>query len=337
MVLKFILEKIADITLNLSTFFSIIHVKIVDKLNINIYKPKYEEEILQNTETTKGDVKKLLSNEEELKKYKDREKIIKEIINQEIININNLNQVSKSEYYIIVANLYMLLGNKETRPIILGEEGSFKNSVTKYFEEKGYIKLGKKYSDVYLKSKSDLKKNYRNLIVFKKILDEKFKSMVEKDNSFLIKKINKVKKNKIIKEYFYDSEGKLKKEKYLFFDYMIISTLNLNKENITIIDKKAQQKFLFTILNKEIQNVKLKEIISESGLKFFLNKEYPSEIKKKILGKESSIKRSLKIGNFLEDLNKDDLTKTFQDILKKDFEEQYINAFFNKYNLVRDL
>src|SRR3989339_792177 len=79
-----LVEIVANITLSISNIFSLIHVKIIDKFEININKPKHEDEILSNTTETNENVKILLSDkEEELKKLRDREKIIREIITKE--------------------------------------------------------------------------------------------------------------------------------------------------------------------------------------------------------------------------------------------------------------
>ena len=109
------LEFIANISLSISNFFSLIHIKIIDKFEININKPKHEKEILLNTQKIKSDIKIVLSNkEEEIKKLKEREKIIREIITKDLININQLNSISKSEYFIVIPKLYTKL-NKESR------------------------------------------------------------------------------------------------------------------------------------------------------------------------------------------------------------------------------
>ena len=107
-------ETIANLFLSISNIFSLFHIRIIDKFQININKPRHEEEILSNTQKIDSKVEVVLSNQEnEIKRLKEREKIIKEIVSKNLININNLNNLSKSEYFIVVPKLYTKL-NKES-------------------------------------------------------------------------------------------------------------------------------------------------------------------------------------------------------------------------------
>lgn len=334
--MKKIIELLVKITRNISDLFNLFSIKLIDKFNINIFKPKKEEEIFENTEEIKKDVKKTLKNEKEIKKYKDREKIIRDIINRKIININNLNKISNSEYFIIIPKLHMEI-NKEIRRILFEDErGVFKNSIFKYFEEKNFINLGKQFSPIYLKSRDELKDNYRDIKIFKKILDEKMNSLLKKDIKLIEKQIRKNKKNEKVKEYFYD-KNKLKDKKYLFFDFMIISSLNLNKENITLVDEKSKKEFLFKIVNQELQMANLKQIIIASGINFFLNAKYPQKIKEIIRKNEAEIKKSLNIQNFIGTINKEDLGNTLKSLLKEEYEDKYANEFMKIYNVIMGL
>jgi len=160
------LEFIANISLSISNFFSLIHIKIIDKFEININKPKHEKEILLNTQKIKSDIKIVLSNkEEEIKKLKEREKIIREIITKDLININQLNSISKSEYFIVIPKLYTKL-NKESRKILFENEGFYQNSIFKYFQEQKFINLGKTWTPVYIKNRDELKTAFRNFNFF---------------------------------------------------------------------------------------------------------------------------------------------------------------------------
>ncbi|MCG2719709.1 MAG: hypothetical protein L6266_03170, partial [Nanoarchaeota archaeon] len=199
-----------------------------------------------------------------------------------------------------------------------------------------FIDLGKRFSPIYLKNRDDLKKGYQNILIFKKILDEKIDSLLKKDNEIIKKRIEKMKGEEEIRNYFYEGDI-LKEDKYLFFDFMLISSVNLNKENVTLIDEKAKKDFLFRIVNQEIQEIKLKEIIINSGLKVFLNESFSSQIQKKLLKKESFIKENLRIDNFLEEINESDLKNLFEKILKEKYEEKYLKEFFKEHKLISNL
>jgi len=333
-IVKIIIEKIANLCISISNAFNLFSVKLIDKFQINIYKPKHEEEILQNTNAIKENTQKMLKKEdEEIKKYKDREKIIKELINREIINVNNLNKVSNSEHYIIIPRIYLNIRNKRIRRILFGKEGSFKNSIFKYFDEKNFINIGKKFAPIYLKDVKDIQKAYRGVLIFKKILDEKIERLLKEDNKEIIRLIQKHKNNREIKAFFLED---VKNNEFLFLDYIIVSSLNLNKENITI-TKNAEKNILFKILTKEAQNVKLKEIILESGLRLFLDKEYPQNIKERLLKNESLIKQKLKIENFFQDINKVDFDTVLKELLSKDYKQIYSDNFFKIQGLIKDL
>src|SRR3989344_3596201 len=158
--IEFIIEKLANICLNISNIFSLFSIKLIDKLNINIYKPKYEEKILQNTDDIKKDTRQILKDGEEIKKYKEKEKLIKELINRKIINVNNLNKVSNSEHFIIIPKIHLTINDKKVRKILFGEDGSFKNSIFGYFDEENFVNLGKRFSPIYLKDKYDIQESY---------------------------------------------------------------------------------------------------------------------------------------------------------------------------------
>ncbi len=332
--IKFLIEKIANICLSISNVFSVFSIKLIDKFQINVYKPKYETEILQNTEEIKEDTKNILKNEIEIKKYKDREKIIKELINREIININNLNKVSNSEHFIIIPRIYLTINDKKVRKILFKDNGSFKNSVFRYFDKEQFVNLGKKFSPIYLKDKYDIRKPYRDIFVFKKLLDDKLKELIKEDNKEIIKLIQRHKRRKEIKDFF--GEDDISNKKFIFLDYMVISSLNLNKENITV-ERETQKRFIFKILLNEAQNVKIKEIILDSGLKLFLNEDYPKHIQEKLLKNESNIKQKLNIKNFFDDINKSDFESVLKDILLENYNQIYIDNFFKIQKLIKEI
>ncbi len=330
----FIIEKLANICLNISNVFNLFSIKLIDKLNINIYNPKHEEKILQNTEDIKKDTQQILKDGEEIKRYKEKEKLIRELINRKIINVNNLNKVSNSEHFIIIPKIHLTINDKKIRKILFGEGGSFKNSIFDYFDQKNFINLGKKFSPIYLKDKYNIKQPYRNLAVFKRILDNKLKDLIYKDNKEIVRLIQRHKNRKEIKIFF---EGKdISHEKFLFLDYMIISSLNLNKENITL-EETAHKQFLLKILTKEAQDIKIKEVILESGLRLFLNEEYPANIKNKLLKEETNIKKRLKIDNFFSEINKSDFETILKELLSENYEQVYSDNFFKLQNLIKEL
>ncbi|MEK6917824.1 MAG: hypothetical protein AABW51_02650 [Nanoarchaeota archaeon] len=332
--IKFIIEKLANICLSISNVFNLFSIKLIDKLNINIYKPKYEEKIFQNTESINKDTQQILKNDEDIKRYKEKEKLIKELINRKIINVNNLNKVSNSEHFIVIPKIHLNINDKKVRKILFGEEGSFKNSIFSYFDQGDFVNLGKKFSPIYLKDKYSIKQPYRNISIFKKILDNKLKDLIYKDNKEIVRLIQRHKNRKEIKVFF---EGEdVSNKKFLFLDYMIISSLNLNKENITL-EEGVHKQFLFKILTKEAQNIKIKEVILESGLKLFLNEEYLNFIKDKLLKNESTIKQKLKIDNFFEDINKNEFEKVLKQLLENDYQQIYSDNFFKLQSLIKEL
>ena len=332
--IEILIEKLVNICLSISNVFNVFSIKLIDKFQINIYKSKHEERILQNTEEIKADTTRILRNEEEIKKYKEKERLIKELINQDIINVNNLNKVSNSEHFIIIPKIHLTINDKKVRKILFGEDGSFKNSIFGYFDEENFVNLGKRFSPIYLKDKYDIQESYREMAVFKRVLDNKLKDLIKKDNQEIIDLIRRHKNRREIKVFL--EEQKSLNEKFLFLDYMIISSLNLNKENITL-GENAQKRFLFKILIKEAHDVKIKEIILESGLRFFLNKEYPADIKDKLLKNESVIKQKLKVKSFFDNINKNDLETILKELLYRNYQQNYLDNFFKIQNLIKGL
>jgi|SRR3989344_4711355 len=329
-----IIEKIVNLSLSISNIFNLFSLKLIDKFNINIYKPKHEEEILKSVKENKQYLKKLLINKSEIKRYEDREKIIKEIISQDIININNLSNISHSEHFIIILKLHLAIKNRKVRQILFGENGSFENSIFKYFDEENFVKLGKQFAPVYIKDKFEMKEPYRNMFVFKKLLDNRLKNLIAKDNQRILYLIQRYKNRKEIKNFFQNLD--VNNKKFLFLDYLIISSLNLNKENITI-EGTTQKKFLFNILSNEAQNVKLKEIILQSGIKLFLNKKYPQNIRSKLLENEIFIKQKLKIENFFGEINKNDIENVLKMLLTKDYKQGYLDNFIKIQSIIKEL
>src|SRR3989339_79275 len=318
-----LVEIVANITLSISNIFSLIHVKIIDKFEININKPKHEDEILSNTTETNENVKILLSDkEEELKKLRDREKIIREIITKEIININNLNSISNSEYFIVVPKLYTKL-NKDSRKILFENNGFYQNSIFEYFQDQNFINLGKTWTPIYIKNRDELKKGFRKFDIFKKFVDSKVSTLIKKDNDE-------------IRAYFFDNREKLRFKEYLFFEFMIVSSLNLNEENITIFDEETKINFISKILSHQIQDIKLKEIMIGGGIKLFLNESFPNDVKKDLKNNSDLLLNKLEINNYLEKINRRDLDKALKEILKEKYKKEYADEIMRVYNLVKD-
>ena len=327
---------VANITLSISNIFSLIHVKIIDKFEININKPKHEDEILSNTTETNENVKILLSDkEEELKKLRDREKIIREIITKEIININNLNSISNSEYFIVVPKLYTKL-NKDSRKILFENNGFYQNSIFEYFQDQNFINLGKTWTPIYIKNRDELKKGFRKFDIFKKFVDSKVSTLIKKDNEIIRKKIYDKKDNDEIRAYFFDNREKLRFKEYLFFEFMIVSSLNLNEENITIFDEETKINFISKILSHQIQDIKLKEIMIGGGIKLFLNESFPNDVKKDLKNNSDLLLNKLEINNYLEKINRRDLDKALKEILKEKYKKEYADEIMRVYNLVKD-
>ncbi|MEX0932895.1 MAG: hypothetical protein WDZ77_02240 [Candidatus Pacearchaeota archaeon] len=310
--------------------------KIIDKLEININKPKHEEEILRNTETIKVDVKTVLSNQEdEIKKLRDREKIIKEIVTKDLMSINRLNSISNSEYFIVIPKMYTKL-KKENMRVLFENNGFYKNSVFKYFQEQNFVNLGKTWTPVYIKNRDELKKGFRNFKIFKKFIDSKSSSLIKKDNTRIKQAILNKRDDEAIKPYFFDEKGKLRTNEYLFFDFMIVSSLNLNEENVTIFDKEAKINFVSKILSHEIQDIKLKEIISKSGIKLFLNEIFPLDVRKILTENNDKLLVELKVQSFMDSINKRDLDSVLKNILKEKYKNNYTDEFMRVYNLIKD-
>ena len=140
-------EIVAKISLSISNVFSLIHIKIIDKFEININKPKHEKEILENTSETRLNVKRILGNQDEIDRLKEREKIIREIINKNLINVNDLNKLSKSEYFIVIPKLYIKL-NKETKtPFWIS--GDWVCDLHEKADREDYLEKQKQYRKVY--------------------------------------------------------------------------------------------------------------------------------------------------------------------------------------------
>lgn len=329
-------EIIANISLSISNMFSLLNIKIIDKFQININKPKHEREILSNTREIKTDVKIVLSNQEdEIKRLREREKIIKEIISKDLININNLNSISKSEYFIVIPKLYTKL-NKESRQVLFENEGFYQNSLFRYFQEQDFINLGKTWTPVYIKNRDELKIGFRKFNFFKKFIDKKVVSLMKKDNEMIKKLLLKKKNVDLIKQYFFDEKGKLRFKEYLFFDFMIVSSINLNEENITILDKEARINFVSKILSHQIQDIKLKEIMIGGGIKLFINNSFPKEVRTQLVNNSSNLLLKLGINTFLDTINRKDLEKALEEILKKKYKKDYANEFMRVYNLVKE-
>ena len=159
---------------------------------------------------------------------------------------------------------------------------------------------------------------------------------MKRDNEMIRKMLLKKKDNDLIKQYFFDENGKIRFSKYLFFDFMIVSSINLNEGNITILDKESKIKFISKILSYQIQDIKLKEIIIKAGIRLFLNENFPKEIKRELINNSSTLLRKLQVNTFLDLINRNDLEKALEEILKKKYKKDYANEFMRVYNLIKE-
>src|SRR3989339_531392 len=300
-----LVEIVANITLSISNIFSLIHVKIIDKFEININKIKRKKE----------------KNKENNKKKN--------------ININNLYSISNSEYFIVVPKLYTKL-NKDSRKILFENNGFYQNSIFEYFQDQNFINLGKTWTPIYIKNRDELKKGFRKFDIFKKFVDSKVSTLIKKDNEIIRKKIYDKKDNDEIRAYFFDNREKLRFKEYLFFEFMIVSSLNLNEENITIFDEETKINFISKILSHQIQDIKLKEIMIGGGIKLFLNESFPNDVKKDLKNNSDLLLNKLEINNYLEKINRRDLDKALKEILKEKYKKEYADEIMRVYNLVKD-
>lgn len=330
--MKKIIEFIVNIALGISDLFSVISVRLIDKFEISINKSEHENKILENTIKTNEMLKKNSKKDE----FKKREKIMKELVRKKIIKINELNSLSRSEYFIVIPKIY-IKPNKGIRKKLFENEGFFENSVFKYFEKEGFTNLGTKWHPIYIKNREDLKKSFRKFRKLRKHLSNKLKSLIKKDNKSIKSTILKKSDDKDISEYFFDKNEKLKYEKYLFFDYALFSSLNLNEDNIISLNSEKGEEFLLKILSKEIQTITLKEIIIKKGIKSFLNEKFPKNVKKRLKNNEKSILDKLEIENFLKPINKQDMRKTLKNILGEKFDEKYLKEFMGIHDTIKDL
>ena len=74
----------------------------------------------------------------------------------------------------------------------------------------------------------------------------------------------------------------------------------------------------------------------KSGIRLFLNENFPKEIKRKLINNSSILLHKLQVNIFLDLINKNDLEKALEEILKKKYKKCYVNEFMRVYNLIKE-
>ena len=303
----------------------------------------------RNVDEKLASIDKKLNNQ----KVKNESILLKQILDKKIFDKKKLLETIKGEYFLLIVFAFPRLPrigfNEKDKEIIEkflrkkleDKKNTNKRNYTIFLTEKlKFKKLGYSTSTNFFVKIEDLPNDLRKINNLKDYLEKNLILQQREEWALIINLLSKSRNHKIMR---YVNKIKEKSFDQLYNISFYLDSINFKKENVFVQDENSFLITNFLKLEDLISDKKNLESLKENfkffDISLFFTNTIPKEIKETLSLDENQgkIKSDLSIENFFEDLNKEDLKKVFIEILGKKYEEKYINSFYNKQRVFRNL